>query len=123
MPNIFRKPLYRKFGNLHGVKELNINDSGSLIEEVKESVEELGDMAIHPETGEPDSAHTYVIVSARNVFYDFQNKLKPSIPERARKRLLTQGHHTLMSAVQIMIEMQIAGNRNAREDIKKSHIN
>lgn len=112
LPNVFRKPLYRKFGNLHGLKELNLNESDSLIEETKEAVEELGKEAVNPDSGNPDSEHIYIVVSARNVFYDLQKNLRPHIPERARKRVLENEHHTLMSAINHMIQMDISAKRS-----------
>jgi hypothetical protein len=104
LPNIFRKPLYRKFGNLHGVAELNINDNGNLVEETKEAVELMGDIATHPETGEQDNEHIYVVVSAKTVFYDRVNKYKPSIPSRAKRYHIEDEYHTVVSAVQCMIK-------------------
>jgi hypothetical protein len=120
LPNIFRKPLYRKFGNLHGVKELNINDSNDLHSEIGEAVEELGDIPTNPETGQTDSAYCYVVVSARNIFYDLKNNLKPSIADRARYQVLQADN--IHGAVQCLIDMSIAGRRRKELQINNENI-
>lgn len=113
LPNIFRKPLYRKFGNLHGVKELNINDSGDCKDEINEAIEEMGDIPTNPETGQQDAAYCYVVVSAKNVFYDLANNLKPKIADRAKYIVLNTD--SIHGAVQAIIDMTISGRRRKND--------
>lgn len=115
LPNIYKKPLYRKFGNLHGVQELNINENSDTVQDAKEAIEQIGDIPTHPETGEEDNGFNYVVVSARNVFYDIHNKYKPSIPSRARRLDLTDSDYTIMTAI---IEMTKKRKQRYLDDAK-----
>lgn len=87
LPQIQGKPLYRKFGNFHGVKELNVIDAD--IEDIQETLEETAnDEVIHPITCEPlsRSEYHYVIIAARNIHYDSKNNFKPFLRKGVRKR-------------------------------------
>lgn len=106
LPNIYRKPLYRKFGNLHGVKELNINENPeNPTEEIQEAIEELGGDAINPETGEPDTEFNYVVVSASALFYDLQDKLKPTIPITAKRKIIYNARGGIATAIVEMLNI------------------
>lgn len=106
LPNIYRKPLYRKFGNLHGVKELNINENpADPTEEIKEAIEELGSDAVNPETGEPDTEFNYVVVSASAIFYDLKDKLKPTIPKLAKRKIIFRPRGGIAEAIAEMLDL------------------
>jgi hypothetical protein len=55
LPEIFGRPLYKKFGVFHGVKELNVSETSEelLADEITDTLEELGTEAFHPDTLEP----------------------------------------------------------------------
>lgn len=89
LPEIAGKPLYRKFGNFHGLKELNINESDAeLTSEVMEDLADTGrDHATHPETGqvgEPGD-FDFLIVNARKIYYDRDDNLRPRIGKFAKR--------------------------------------
>jgi len=48
-PTLHRKRLYGKFGCFYGVKELNISDSSSAVDDFDEALEEAPDLVVHPE--------------------------------------------------------------------------
>ena len=88
LPNIKGKPLYRKFGNFHGLKELNLN-----FDNLDSSIgfdEELGETAdavvYHPETLNPTTKDefTYFITDAKNMFYDRANNNRPVLRRGSR---------------------------------------
>jgi hypothetical protein len=90
LPEIHGKPLYRKFGNFHGLKELNINEnlSNEIADEVIENLEETArEKATHPETGleaQPGD-FDFLIINARMLRYDKENNYKPHIVKSAKK--------------------------------------
>lgn len=113
LPMIYKKPLYRKFGNLHGVKELNVNQSAS--EETKEIVEEIGEAATNPNKEAKSDEFVYVIVSAKNVFFNMMKNLEPTIGTRCKKRIIDEQNIGLVQAVEIMIKMSIKSVQDAKK--------
>ncbi len=82
LPNIHRQPMYRKFGNLHGVKELNIvqlKDNGISPEAMAEAINDYGTDVVNPLTGAPSTEYTYVVTNARNVFHNWKGALEMNI--------------------------------------------
>lgn len=114
LPAIQGKPLYRKFGNLHGVKELNINES--IEAEIEDVIQEVANENItHPETGEPveNTSYRYMMVSAKSIFYDRNNKYKPFIKKSARKVLLNQ--YSLKEALLYMMNISFRNGIKGRD--------
>jgi hypothetical protein len=95
MPEIKGKPLYRKFGNWHGLSQLNIIEKASvtnadLINDLEETANEN---ISHPETqavSEKDS-FVYVAVHAKCIYHDFTNNAKPKIKRSAKKTKFALG--------------------------------
>lgn len=90
LPAIKGKPLYRKFGNFHGVKELNIIDNSNPETVIDDMAETANDEVLHPVTNEPLQAgqYRYVVIQAKRLFYDRANHLKPVIKRNSRKHYL-----------------------------------
>jgi hypothetical protein len=94
LPNIFRKPLYRKFGAFHGVKCLNISENVAQQEsdEIAEVLADVGAEAFHPDTLEDmaPGETTYMIVPMYKVgfnkgkrrMYVHRSKATEIIPEQ-----------------------------------------
>lgn len=104
LPAIKGKPLYRKFGNLHGVKELNINET--IEGEIEDIVKETANQHVtHPETGSPvtNANFKYMMLSAKSIFYDKENNFRPFIKKSAKKVILKED--TLKSALQYMMNL------------------
>lgn len=93
LPEIHGKPLYRKYGNFHGLKELNINDnlSQEMGDEVIENLEETArEKVTHPETGleaQPGD-YDFLIINARMLHYDKNDNYRPRINKSAKKIFL-----------------------------------
>jgi hypothetical protein len=105
LPEIAGKPLYRKFGAFHGLKELNINESQDLADEVIENLEDTArEKATHPETGIPAEDFEYIIINARMLHYDKDNNLKPKIRKSAKK-IFMPDCRTITQALQRMCAM------------------
>ncbi len=91
LPAIVGKPLYRKFGNWHGVKQLNIIES----REDNEMLTDLEDTAntevLHPVTNQvlQQKDYRYLVIQAKRLFYDRNDNLKPVLKKFTRKRYLT----------------------------------
>ncbi len=94
LPEIHGKPLYRKFGAFHGLKELNINENltSELSDEVIENLEDTArEKTTHPETGleaQPGD-FDFLIINARMLRYDKENNFKPRINKAAKKIYLS----------------------------------
>lgn len=112
LPMIYKKPLYRKFGNLHGVQELNVNHSAT--EEAKEVIEQQGEAATNPNAESQNNDFVYVICSAKNVYYNMLKNYEPKIGERCKKRIIDEPNIGLVHAVEIMIKMSIKGAQDAK---------
>lgn len=106
LPAIKGKPLHRKFGNLHGVKELNVNESiESQIEDIINEVAE--DNITHPDTGEPvtSTGFRYSILSLHSIFCNREKNFRICIKKSARKKELKD--HTLKQALLHMLNLSI----------------
>lgn len=114
LPAIQGKPLYRKFGNFHGVKELNINEN--VEENITELLAEVAkEQVIHPETEQPVNIgdYSYCMLSAKSIFYDIKNNYKPFIKRSAKKSFLPQ--HTLKEALQYMTQLSWRSQVKAKD--------
>lgn len=106
LPNIYRQPLYRKFGNFHGVKELNVNYKATPQELAADIVEEYGsDTVIHPETFQEceRSEYMYFTADPLYVYHDKNEKLKPTIAKRRRKYFGINEPPSLIGVIELMV--------------------
>ncbi len=105
LPNIYRQPLYRKFGNFHGVKELNVNFKASPLEQASEIIEEYGGEVIHPETHQvaDRSEYRYFTADPLYVYHDKTENLKPKIAQARRTYFGEYEPESLFSVLEIMI--------------------
>jgi hypothetical protein len=106
LPEIHGRPLYRKFGNFHGLKELNVNET-DLAEEAMEDLQETGrETVLHPETGALADKEDYdfLIINARMLRYDKNDNMRPRIRKSAKKIYLYDCH-TVVQALKRMCNM------------------
>jgi len=113
IPAIKGKPLYRKFGNFHGVSELNINDN--IEDEINEVISETAhENVLHPETNQPvtPDSYDYVMLSAKSIFYDRNNNFKPFVKRSAKKTKIDC--FTLREAMLYMTDQSWRGQITAK---------
>lgn len=114
LPNIYKQPLYRKFGKFHGVKELNVNSQFDF-ESIKEELEEVGGDAVHPITGEElgRDEYQYIMADPQYVFHDKANNNRLAI---SKKRILEfeDEPFNLQSAFEVMINKLIFGHERKK---------
>jgi hypothetical protein len=104
LPEIYKQPLYRKFGALHGVDCLNINPTCE--DELNEVLENYGrEETVNPETLNPDENVKYLVARATAVFVDKEKDYKPTLSEKAKVSYLASDK--LVSAMLEMINNQI----------------
>jgi len=117
LPMIKGRPLYRKFGAFHGVKELNVNDRSLIREEMAEAVKETAhDQVINPCTLKPAGRDEfdYVIMNAAGVYYKPEENMKPFVSGGVKKLYLYSAH-TLIDAVLDMISISLCDNKKRRQ--------
>lgn len=121
LPMVKGKPLYRKFGAFHGVKELNVNDRTLLKEEMAEAIEDTAhDEVIHPVTLIPAGRdeYSYVVMNAAGIYYLPEENLRP-VAARGVRRQYLHNAHTLIDAVLDLLSLSMCDNLK-RGRLKKS---
>ena len=105
LPNIYRKPLYRKFGKFHGVQELNINYS-TIEEEIEASVNEFGnEKVIHPVTGKPVEREefSYILVDPLRMSFDHKADDNIRVSDEHIKRFPIEPQNTFEAFHQLVL--------------------
>jgi len=115
--NIYGKPLYRKFGKFHGVKELNVNNKVLDLEAIQEELEEVAGEALHPLTGEVlgRDEYEYVCADPMYVFHQANNDNRILI---SKKRVIEFDDQptNLQDAFELLIAKIIGGH-----EVRKMH--
>lgn len=95
MPEIKGKPLYRKFGNWHGLPQLNIIDKSTVTNaDLMDDFEETANEKItHPDTQAEVTKEefVYVAVHAKCIYMDYENNAKIKIRRSAKKKKFERG--------------------------------
>jgi hypothetical protein len=115
LPNIYRKPLYRKFGAFHGLKELNIQDTETETGVLETFSETASDQITHPITGavQERSDYSYIVTHAKNIYYDSKKGLTPHLKRSAKVHRLGDCN-TVSDALIWMLRRSIEGRERAR---------
>lgn len=131
LPGIYRRQLYKKFGNLHGVKELNlVDDTENLDEkpdiskaEQRQILEDHGrEIVFNTVSKLPDSEYQYICTKPTNIFFTKNNdeiRLIENSPFRVR---VLESQH-LVNAIQEMINISLGQNVNMDTLIRKLNPN
>lgn len=116
LPKIYGKPLYRKFGCLHGVDCLNINSSveDEMNEEAKDHARED---TINPETLKPEKKCQYIVCRQTAVYYDEKKDLKPVIRGKHKIRYLQSDN--MLKAINEMIQLGVKDEIDKRQEYQK----
>jgi hypothetical protein len=110
LPNIFRQPMYQKFGAWRGEKRLNINENPSNAEDIKQQLDELGhDNVINPETLEVAmrEEYEYVLLNPAAVYHFQQEGNRPQVRKRAKRHYLPMAR-SLPDALRQMVDLAVA---------------
>lgn len=113
LPKIYGRPMYRKFGCLHGIDALNINSE--VEDEINQILKDSArDETINPESGKSDKKCSYLVCRASAVFYDEKNQLRPKIPELAKVEKLKASE--MRKALLEMIKLQIREQMKVKDN-------